>query len=48
MDEKIDELLTLMRKRIEDSTDDKYRLALKSVLNMLGKSDGNLKHRTQR
>jgi len=48
MDIKIDGLLALMRKRIEDTTDEKFESSIKSVIQMLAKKDGSLKHRTQR
>jgi len=48
MDIKIDELLGLMRKRIQDTTKDKFILAANNVLKTIARKDTNLKHRTRR
>jgi len=48
MDVKIDDLLTLMRKRIEESSSDKFNSAVDNVIKTLAKRDRSLNQRTKR
>ncbi len=48
MDVRIDDLLTLMRKRIADTSPEKFKHSTNVVIKTLSKKDPNLRHRTQR
>ena len=48
MDVRIDELLSLMRKRIETTDDEKFKLSASNIIKMLARTDPTLRHRTSR